>query len=202
MALCEKCGAQVRDDAQACPVCGQPIGAPVQQQQYQQPQQQAYQQPQQVNQQQPQQQYQQPQQQIYQQPGGYYQQQAAPQSAASDAQANKTMGILSYLFFLVPLLTGAHKNSPFVKFHLNQGIVLVIASAALSIIFNILSRIVVAIVSATYAIGAGVALVTILSIVSWVAYLAVFALAVIGIVNAAGGNMKPLPVIGKITILK
>jgi hypothetical protein len=32
--------------------------------------------------------------------------------------------------------------------------------------------------------------------------LAIFALAIIGIVNVVGGKMKPLPIVGNITLLK
>ncbi|MDR1891994.1 MAG: zinc ribbon domain-containing protein, partial [Oscillospiraceae bacterium] len=105
MTFCGNCGTQVQDGIKFCPSCGKEVAATpaqpqqqVQQQQYQQPVQQQYQQP-------VQQQYQQPVQQQYQQPG---------QAPGSDAEANKVMAILSYILFFSPLLTGAHKTSPFV----------------------------------------------------------------------------------------
>ena len=47
------------------------------------------------------------------------------QTQANDAEQNKMMAILSYIIFFIPLITGDHKKSPFVKFHVNQGTLLV-----------------------------------------------------------------------------
>ena len=102
-----------------------------------------------------------------------------------DAEDNKIMGILAYLgiLFLVPYL--AAKESPFAKFHANQGCVLFIAYLAAGI--------------------AGFILVFIPYIgwlVSYVLYLGCFVLMILGIINAVKGEMKELPLIGKMTILK
>lgn len=95
---------------------------------------------------------------------------------SQDIEQNKVYAILAYLgiLFLVPLL--AAKDSPYAKFHTNQGLVLFIFEAALSI-------------------------------VSWIPFLALLWIAVavfviMGIVNAAQGECKPLPIIGEIEILK
>ena len=199
MAFCSKCGAQVQDGAGFCPACGQAMAAapPQQPQQpYQEPQQQ-YQQPQQQYQQ-PQQQYQQPQQQ-YQQPQQQYQPQY--QQPYDDVQNNKVMAILSYfgILFLIPLATGAHKTSPFVKFHLNQGIVLAIVMVGWGVVYGVLTGIVTAIFFASIYAGA------IGSIIIGILGLAWFfpaVLCILGIVNAATGKMKQLPLIGKFTIIK
>ena len=102
-----------------------------------------------------------------------------------DAEDNKIMGILAYLgiLFLVPYL--AAKESPFAKFHANQGCILFIAYLAAWVVGFILIFI-------PY-IG---------WIVSYALYLGCFVLMILGIINAVKGEMKELPLIGKMTILK
>ncbi len=119
-------------------------------------------------------------------------------SAAQDASENKTMGILAYILFFIPLLTGAHKTSPFVKFHTNQGTVLFIATIILSVVYSLLTSIVTSILLTSGSWGLWSAITTILGLV----WLVPGVLCIIGIVNAAGGKMKQLPVIGSITIIK
>ena len=218
MAFCNKCGTQVQDGVQFCPSCGQVMGAapPPPQQQYAPPpppQQAPPPPPQQyappvVPQQAPppQQQYQQPPQQGY--PQQQYQQQGYPQQQyqANPAQNDKTMSILSYIGFLVliPILNGAYKTSPTVKFHANQGLVLFLVEVAYSIISGILGavvrvrRTVTVWGIPTYTYGTPVWLTTIL----WLISLAFLALAIMGILNAVNARTKQLPVIGQITLLK
>jgi uncharacterized membrane protein len=110
-----------------------------------------------------------------------------------DAEDNKVMAILAYLgiLFLVPLL--AAKESPFARFHTNQGIILCILGIAISIVVSILVFIVVHI---------SVWLALLVNILSLVCYLGILILAIIGIVNAVKGEKKELPLIGKFSILK
>ena len=105
-----------------------------------------------------------------------------------DAQDNKLMGILAYLgiLFLVPYF--AAKESPFAKFHANQGCVLFIVEIAISILAAILGYIPF--------IG------WILSILLYLLSLGCFVFAILGIINAAKGEIKELPLIGKYKILK
>ncbi len=93
-----------------------------------------------------------------------------------DSSNNKLMAVLCYLgiLWLVPLLTD-HKNDPFVKFHINQGIILTIFWVAIWIIGYI-----------PYIGG----------IISWIGGIAVFIFAIIGIINSVNMEEKPLPVIG------
>ena len=131
--------------------------------------------------------------QAYQQPQQGYQQTAyAP--ADTDAQQNKAMGILAYLSWrvLVPLL--AAKNSPFARFHANQGLALAIVEIA----WWILSAILTVIAGASYSLG----LMAVITVVSWILSIAFLAFSIIGIVHAAKCEMKPLPLIGGIKILK
>ncbi len=115
---------------------------------------------------------------------------APAQSDIKDAPDNQAMAVLAYNIFLIPLF--AAKESPFARYHTNQGLVLTLAAVAYGIVYSILSTIVLAISWRLYLV---------VSILGWVGV--VFAvLSVIGIINAVNGRMKPLPIIGKIKILK
>ena len=107
---------------------------------------------------------------------------------------NKGMAVVAYLLFFIPLLAGAHKKSPFVKFHANQGTVLFLFSVPLWIVTAIVTTILFRMSSGIPAIVFGL-LTPLVSIV-------ILVLLVVGIINAASGKMKPLPLIGKITIIK
>ena len=104
-----------------------------------------------------------------------------------DAQDNKIMGILAYFgpLVFVPIL--AAKESPFAKFHANQGLILFIAWFALYIAIMIIGVILPwRLESMLYSlIGLGT-----------------FAFAIIGILNAVKGEAKELPFIGQYKILK
>ena len=152
-----------------------------------------------------------PQPDVYQQPGVYQQpapqqgayQQSAPQPGAyqqpvqgyvpSEAQMKKGMAILAYfgILFLIPLF--AAKNDPFARYHTNQGLVLFIFMVIFNILSNVLTNILIEISPMLTLIVSGVfGILTLL--------LCIFAL--IGIIRAAKGQMKPLPIIGGIRILK
>ena len=99
----------------------------------------------------------------------------------NDVQSNKVMAILAYfgILFLVPLL--AAKESPFARYHTNQGLVL------------FLFMFVCGILGVIPKFG---------WVISSVGYLAGFVFFIIGVINAAGGTMKPLPLIGNFTLIK
>jgi uncharacterized membrane protein len=109
-----------------------------------------------------------------------------------DINSNKVMAILAYLGILVLVPIFAAKESKFARFHANQGLVLFLAEIAFYIVLTIVSAIILAISWKLYFI------ITILSLV-WIVFLV---LAIIGIINAANGKAKELPVIGKFTLLK
>ena len=110
-----------------------------------------------------------------------------------DAQDNKVMGILAYLGILVLVPILAAKESPFARFHANQGLVLIIAVIALSICTAILGAI-LGFISLT--LGIIVYLLNLAVSLGWLVF------AILGIINAAKGEMKELPIIGKYKILK
>ena len=111
---------------------------------------------------------------------------------AQDIQNNKAMAILAYIGILVLIPLFAAKESKFARYHTNQGLVLCIACIAYSIVYSILSSIILAISWRLYSLVSIIGLVGLVFLV----------LAVIGIINAANGRAKELPVIGKIKLLK
>lgn len=110
----------------------------------------------------------------------------------ADVEKNKAMGVLAYLSWLVLIPIFAAKDSKFARFHANQGLVLLIASAIFGVVKWVLSEILLAISWSLYFVT------VIISLLG----LVFLALAIIGIVNAATGKAKELPVIGQIRILK
>ncbi|MFD2582285.1 DUF4870 domain-containing protein [Pedobacter vanadiisoli] len=95
---------------------------------------------------------------------------------------NKTLSIISYITligWLVAYFTGKDKADALLKYHLRQSL----GIAIVSIIFNILFTIIASIVPS-------------LSFLGFVGYAFVI-LWIIGIINAANGALKPIPLIGK-----
>lgn len=120
--------------------------------------------------------------------------------APEDIQATKGLAWLSYLgiFFLIPMLS--NKDSGYTKFHVNQGIVLLIVEIVYGVVAAILNAIAGALIFVSVGLAAILAIVFNLIIAA--IGVALFVFAIMGIVNAAQGNAKELPIIGKIRILK
>jgi uncharacterized membrane protein len=114
---------------------------------------------------------------------------------AADVEKNKIFGILSYLpplLFIVSLL--AARESKFAMYHCNQGLVLTLAAIAAAIANMILGMILVFIPF----LGWFLMFVLHLGI-----FIGVVVLAIMGIINAANGVCKPLPLIGnRFTLIK
>jgi len=185
MAFCSKCGAEVADGTQFCPACGEALagsgpapGGPA--------------------------------------PGGPAPAQGAPNqqyqapppvanyaNLEQDADANKAFGILAYIGILVLItIFAAPKQSLYSRYHANQGLVLCLFGIAMSIVVGVVQTIISAVVFNPFAWKA-IAVVTTIFTLVWVAVSVIFLiLAIMGIINAAGGKCKPLPIIGKIKILK
>lgn len=104
-----------------------------------------------------------------------------------DIDDNKIIALFAYLgiFILVPLFAG--KDSRFAKFHVAQGVNLIIAEVAYSVIAAIVTFAFswVPLVSGILEFAVGV-LAILLSV-----------LVIIGIINAVTGKAKELPLIGK-----
>jgi uncharacterized membrane protein len=114
-------------------------------------------------------------------------------------EPNKGMAIVAYLLFFIPLLTGDHKKSEFVKYHTNQGTVLFLSSVLYGVAYGIIMAILAAIMLSNFRLIGLFGVITMILGLSW---LVVFVFFILGIVHAVKGEMKPLPLIGKITIIK
>lgn len=100
--------------------------------------------------------------------------------ATSDVESNKGMAILAYFIFFLPLILAP--NSQFAKYHANQGLILLIAWIIIWV-FGVF-----------------------VPVIGWIiwplATLAWLIFWIMGVVNAAKGEAKPVPLIGKYTIIK
>jgi uncharacterized membrane protein len=105
-----------------------------------------------------------------------------------DAEKNKAYGILAYFFFFcfVPIIVA--NDSPYAKYHANQGLVLFIAEVA------------------TFLVTGALVLMPFIWYLVYFLHLAMFfvfgALAIFGIINAAAGKCVPLPLLGGIKLLR
>ena len=127
------------------------------------------------------------------QPGAGYQPHLPGGSGVID-QNEKTMAIMAYFIFFIPLL--ATPESRFGRYHANQGLILFVDGIAVSILYFILFAVLVrgdfpllfwVIISITFGL-----------ICIWFAVLAI-----LGVVNAAQGRANPLPLIGSLfTLIK
>jgi uncharacterized membrane protein len=204
MIYCSKCGAQLADDAIFCSTCGASVGKPDganDQTSGQQNTQQGYEQQGYGQQGYGQQGYTQQgygQGQAY----GYGKSYVNYNDPIADATANKVYGILAYLGILVLVsIFAAPKESRYAKFHANQGLVLAIVEIGGIIVITILQAILTAIFVAVNPWS--IAPITIIfALISSVFGIGCLVFAILGIVNAANNQLKPLPVIGKYTILK
>ncbi|MBD5081298.1 MAG: zinc-ribbon domain-containing protein [Ruminococcaceae bacterium] len=156
MAFCTKCGANIDDNAAICPSCGAPQQTAANNNAYVNPA-----------------------------PAPAQGDDFTATMDPNDIAANKVMAVLAYfgILFLIPLL--AAPNSPYARFHANQGLVLFIVDIVVGVVGSILSIIPF--------VGA---------ILSGVLALLVLVLVIMGIVNAATGKAKEVPIVGKIRIIK
>lgn len=106
----------------------------------------------------------------------------------NDIVQNKVMAILAYLGWLVLIPLFAAKESKYARFHVNQGLILAIVETVIMIVLSIL---------------------TLIPVIRWIFYIVeavagiVFLVMwIIGIMNAANGRAKELPVIGSFRLLK
>ena len=95
------------------------------------------------------------------------------------------------ILFLIPMFV--YKESPYTKFHVNQGIVLCILDVAGGIVLGIVSAVLGWIPFVGWIIS---------GLLSLAFGVFVLVLMILGIVNAATGKAEPLPIIGKIVIYK
>lgn len=122
-----------------------------------------------------------------------------PAPDPKDLENNKAMAILAYIGWLVLIPIFAAKESPYARFHANQGLVLTIFATGGGVALQVLNAIVSALSVFLHPLAI---LATIIGILSSAVAVLFVVFMVLGIVNAAKGEMKELPFIGKIRILK
>ncbi len=173
MIVCKHCGAILDETAKFCTSCGERVAADAQHTQ-QQPNR-----TQQFQQQQGQMQFRQ------EQVHGYG---TIPPRDESEEKW-KIWAILGYIFpiiFFIPLVADA--KTPYIKFHANQQLLLLLLGIASYLLKKILGWI---------------PLVSILvNLVTLAIGIFIFVCAILGIVSAVNGTRKPLPLIGEIIIIK
>lgn len=107
------------------------------------------------------------------------------QADPQDVEKNKAMAIVGYiipLLFFIPLVTEEGKKSPFAKFHANQQLNLLLAAVIINVVGGVIP------------------------FIGWFIILplgAIFliVIAIMGVINAAKGAMKELPLIGTFKLI-
>lgn len=115
---------------------------------------------------------------------------------ANDIQTGKGMSVLSYLglLWLIPFFVNTRRNNPYVRFHMNQGLILLI----ISLIIQVIGAVVCAVLDFFW-LGFISSIVDVA--VDFVQFI-IFAFEILGIVNVLKNTAKELPFIGFIQILK
>lgn len=105
------------------------------------------------------------------------------QSQVNDAEANKIMAVISYIgvLVLIPLITGKYKQSPFLKFHVNQAIIFCIGYFVVMLLYLIPS------------IG---------GFLGFIIQVGILVMGIISIIGAIKGETRSFPIINKIKIIK
>lgn len=105
---------------------------------------------------------------------------------------DRAVAAIAYLGPLAFAALFLAKDSKFVRFHANQGIVLILTSVVYGIVSDVLERMILAVFWKAYVI---------IGFIN-TAWLVFPVLVCIGIANAVNGREKELPVIGKIILLR
>lgn len=106
----------------------------------------------------------------------------------ADVNDHKLFAILGYILpflFFIPMVNDSSKNNPFARFHANQQLILLVIGVGFYILSNVFYM----------TLGA-------LSLILFpIANIAMLVLVVLGIINAAQGEMKELPLVGHFKLL-
>ena len=186
--ICYNCGNEISTEGANCPFCGAPLNTASGQPnpgpyqagpQQDQPGPQPGPQPN-FQQGQPQQGFQQGQP----QPGYQQPPYGQPQGGSMDPKTASIIVYITWIGLLIAILS-ADKNEPFFKHHLNNALVILIASTVVGLI------------------GAPLCFIPIIGgLVVFAAEIFLFVCMIMGIVNAVNGECKPLPIIGDIHLIK
>ena len=105
---------------------------------------------------------------------------AKPVYMQEDIENNKVMAGFSYFLFFLPLIVCP--ESGYAKFHANQSLLLLIAGVVGNVILGIIP------------------------VLGWMLMpvfgIGILILGIIGLINGFGGKAKPLPLIGRFSIIK
>jgi len=133
-----------------------------------------------------------------------------PTNAAKDYQKLNTdtheqlMALLAYMFFPIPMITKDVEKSEFVKYHTNQSAVFFLATLGFGIVYLLVAVLIhYSGLSAWASISIGTSyhpidVVSWLISLTWIGPLLVWGM---GIRNVRAGEMKPLPLIGKLKLI-
>ena len=112
--------------------------------------------------------------------------------ASNDIEEGKVCAILAYIVFIVGLIwffaDEKMRKNKFAAYHVKQAIVLAITA----VIIGILASVIVSIFAFIPIFGW-----FLIGPLIWILWLAILVLAIIGLINAVQGQMKPLPIIGQ-----
>jgi len=113
-----------------------------------------------------------------------------PQEARAESAHGEAMAVIAYFFFLIPMISGDSTKSPYVKYHVNQGALLFLAEMAFTVFYIIVMVVCINLHMPNKALA-------------WLGLLWLFPISLwgIGVGNASSGKMKPLPLIGKFTLI-
>lgn len=107
---------------------------------------------------------------------------------------SKIAAILSYFTwvgFIIAIVAG-DKEDEYLKHHINQALVLTIASTAVTVVGTILR----------IAVSSSQLLTALVGLIMSGASLAILAFVILGVISAAKDETKPLPLIGDIKLIK
>lgn len=114
---------------------------------------------------------------------------------AEEIEQNKVVCILAYfgILFFLPLV--ACPDSKYGKFHANQGLLVLLMELVVSVVSGLFSALgIIPVIGLLFVALAG--------IIGGILGLCTTVLAILGIINAAQGKAKDLPIIGKFRIIK
>ncbi|MDD6807572.1 MAG: zinc-ribbon domain-containing protein [Oscillospiraceae bacterium] len=166
MAFCRKCGIEINEEAKFCPACG----APTRDDPFDSAKATAETKFNEIN----------------------NTEDYTSEYDANDIETNKIISLFAYIGLLILVPIFGAKDSAFAKFHISQGVNLIILELMIGAATGVLTAI----------FQFSSVLLTLVSIASAFAELAVVALLIIGIVNCVNGRAKELPFIGSWKIVK
>jgi uncharacterized membrane protein len=133
---------------------------------------------------------------------------AEPVFESKEVESGKGMAILAYIIALIPFF--AEKNNKFVRFHAVQGMNILIIAVGWSILAGIVGGIVTSALTSGcfsywYTGHTGMCelgLAGIISFILWVPSIIIGILDLMGLIYAASGKAKEVPLLGKVKIIK